>query len=67
MGTVTQGSGADLYVGGLPSPREVGLLAMHESDWRRAGVSAYDEAGWTNDTDYASLAAARLRVADWRT
>ena len=38
-----------------PSPRAVGLLAMHEGDWRGAGLSAYDEAGWTNDTDYCEL------------
>ena len=25
---------------------------MHEGDWRRAGLSAYDEAGWTSDADY---------------
>jgi TolB-like protein len=34
-----------------PRPSEVGLLAMHEGDWRRAGLSAYDEAGWTNDSE----------------
>ena len=33
-----------------PGPPEVGLLAMHEGDWRRAGLSAYDEAGWTYDS-----------------
>jgi len=38
-----------------PSPREVGPLAMHEGDWRRAGLSAYDEAGWTSDSDYCEL------------
>jgi hypothetical protein len=24
---------------------------MYEGDWRRAGLAAYDEAGWTNDDD----------------
>jgi hypothetical protein len=47
---------ARALVAGMPqSPREVGLLAMHEGDWRRAGLSAYDEAGWTSDSDYCEL------------
>ena len=47
---------ARAVVAGMPpSPREVGLLAMHEGDWRRAGLSAYDEAGWTSDSDYCEL------------
>jgi TolB-like protein/DNA-binding winged helix-turn-helix (wHTH) protein len=47
---------ARAVVGGMPpSPREVGLLAMHEGDWQRAGLSAYDEAGWTSDKDYCEL------------
>ena len=31
------------------SAAAVGLLSMHEGDWRRAGLSAYDEAGWAID------------------
>jgi TolB-like protein/DNA-binding winged helix-turn-helix (wHTH) protein/Tfp pilus assembly protein PilF len=47
---------ARAVVAGMPpSPREVGLLAMHEGDWRRAGLSAYDEAGWTSDSEYCEL------------
>jgi TolB-like protein/DNA-binding winged helix-turn-helix (wHTH) protein len=38
-----------------PSPRAVGLLAMHEGDWRHAGLWAYDEAGWTSDSDFCEL------------
>jgi TolB-like protein/DNA-binding winged helix-turn-helix (wHTH) protein/Tfp pilus assembly protein PilF len=40
---------------GTPTPqsaRTTGLLLMHEGDWRRAGLAAYDKAGWTSDDDY---------------
>jgi TolB-like protein/DNA-binding winged helix-turn-helix (wHTH) protein len=40
---------------GTPTPqnaRTTGLLSMHEGDWRRAGLAAYDKAGWTSDDDY---------------
>lgn len=47
---------ARAVVAGMPrSPSEVGLRAMHEGDWRRAGLSAYDEAGWTSDSDFCEL------------
>jgi hypothetical protein len=47
---------ARAVVAGMPpSPREVGLLAMHEGDWQRAGLSAYDEAGWTSGSDGCEL------------
>ena len=47
---------ARAVVAGMPqSARAVGLLAMHEGDWRRAGLSAYDEAGWTSDDDYCEI------------
>ncbi len=43
---------ARAVVAGMPqSAHAVGLLAMHEGDWRRAGLSAYDETGWTSDSD----------------
>jgi tetratricopeptide (TPR) repeat protein len=45
----------DVVAGMPPSPRELGLLAMHEGDWQRAGLSAYDEAGWTSDSAYCEL------------
>ncbi len=44
-----------LVAGTAPSPREVGLQAMYEGDWRRAGLSAYDETGWSSDSDYCEL------------
>jgi TolB-like protein/DNA-binding winged helix-turn-helix (wHTH) protein len=44
-----------LVAGMPPDPREVGPLAMHEGDWRRAGLSAYDETVWTSDGDYCEL------------
>ena len=34
------------------SERTTAMLLMHEGDWRRAGLAAYDEAGWTSDDDY---------------
>jgi Tfp pilus assembly protein PilF len=37
------------------SARAVGLLAMHEGDWRRAGLSAYDEEGWTRDDAFCEF------------
>ena len=47
---------ARAVVAGMPpSARAVGLLAMHGGDWRRAGLSAYDEEGWTSDSDYCEI------------
>jgi TolB-like protein/DNA-binding winged helix-turn-helix (wHTH) protein/Tfp pilus assembly protein PilF len=47
---------ARAVVAGMPpSARAAGLLAMHEGDWRRAGLSAYDEEGWTRDDDVCEL------------
>jgi TolB-like protein/DNA-binding winged helix-turn-helix (wHTH) protein len=47
---------ARAVVAGMPpSARAVGLLAMHDGDWRRAGLSTYDEEGWTRDDDYCDL------------
>jgi TolB-like protein/Tfp pilus assembly protein PilF len=37
------------------SARAVGLLSMHDGDWRRAGLSAFDEEGWTRDSDYCEI------------
>ena len=34
-----------------PSARAAGLLSMHDGDWRRAGLSAYDEEGWTRGNE----------------
>jgi tetratricopeptide (TPR) repeat protein len=47
---------ARAVVAGTPqSPRAAGLLSMYEGDWRRAGLSAYDEEGWTRDSDECEL------------
>jgi TolB-like protein/DNA-binding winged helix-turn-helix (wHTH) protein len=47
---------ARAVVAGMPpSARAAGLLALQEGDWRRAGLSAYDESGWTSDSDYCEL------------
>lgn len=47
---------ARAVVAGMPrSARAVGQLAMHEGDWRRAGLSAYDEEGWTRDDDHCEI------------
>ena len=44
-----------VVAGTPPGARAVGLLSMHEGDWRRAGLSAYNEAGWTSDRDYCEI------------
>jgi len=47
---------ARAVVAGMPqSARAVGLLSMHDGDWRRAGLAAYDEEGWTRDEDVCEL------------
>ena len=47
---------ARAVVAGMPqSPRAIGLMAMHDGDWRRAGLSAFDEGGWTRDTDVCEI------------
>jgi TolB-like protein len=47
---------ARAVVAGMPrSARAVGLLAKYEGDWRRAGLAAYDEEGWTRDDDHCEF------------
>jgi TolB-like protein len=47
---------ARAVVAGTPqSARATGLLSMHDGDWRRAGLSAYDEGGWTRDDDHCEI------------
>jgi TolB-like protein/DNA-binding winged helix-turn-helix (wHTH) protein/Tfp pilus assembly protein PilF len=47
---------ARAVVAGVPqSARALGLLSMHDGDWRRAGLLAYDEEGWTRDDDYCAM------------
>ncbi len=41
---------ARAVVADLPqNARAAGLLSMYDGDWRRAGLSAYDEESWTHD------------------
>jgi hypothetical protein len=42
----------DVAAGTPQSARTSGPLWMHEGDWRRAGLAAYDTTGWTSDDDY---------------
>jgi len=49
LGDVT--AARDVAAGTLQNARTASLLLMYEGDWRRAGLAAYDEAGWTNDDD----------------
>jgi TolB-like protein/DNA-binding winged helix-turn-helix (wHTH) protein len=44
-----------VVAGTAQSARATGLLSMYDGDWRRAGLSAYDEEGWTRDSDYCEL------------
>jgi tetratricopeptide (TPR) repeat protein len=44
-----------VVAGTTQSARALGLLSMYDGDWRRAGLSAYDEEGWTRDTDECEL------------
>jgi TolB-like protein/DNA-binding winged helix-turn-helix (wHTH) protein/Tfp pilus assembly protein PilF len=47
---------ARAVVAGIPqSARAVGLLSMYDGDWRRAGLAAYDEEGWTRDDDHCEF------------
>src|ERR1035441_6588847 len=50
LGDVT--AARDVAASTPQNARTAGLLLTHEGDWRRAGLAAYDEAGWTNDNDY---------------
>ena len=47
------------------SARATALLSMHEGDWRRAGLAAYDEAGWTSDDDYCENWLAPEAIRDY--
>jgi TolB-like protein/DNA-binding winged helix-turn-helix (wHTH) protein len=39
-----------VVAGKSQQPSASGLLAMHAGDWRRAGLTAYDEAVWATDS-----------------
>jgi TolB-like protein/DNA-binding winged helix-turn-helix (wHTH) protein len=49
--------------------RTMGLFALRDGDWRRAGLAAYDEASWTTDDDYCKnmLASEAIRDYAWKT
>jgi TolB-like protein/DNA-binding winged helix-turn-helix (wHTH) protein/Tfp pilus assembly protein PilF len=55
----------DVAAGTPQSPRTTGLLAMHEGDWRRAGLAAYDEASWTSDEDTCKNLLASAAIRDY--
>ena len=69
LGDVT--AARDVAAGTLPNVRTAGLLSMYEGDWRRAGLAAYDEAGWTKRRRLLPKLAgkrsnSRLCNEDWR-
>jgi TolB-like protein/DNA-binding winged helix-turn-helix (wHTH) protein len=55
----------DVAAGTLQNVRTVELLSMHEGDWRRAGLAAYDEAAWTHDDDYCKNMLAGEAIRDY--
>jgi TolB-like protein/Tfp pilus assembly protein PilF len=55
----------DVAAGTPQSPRTTGLLSMHEGDWRRAGLAAYDEASWTIDDDICKNLLASAAIRDY--
>ncbi len=63
LGDVT--AARDMAAGTLPNVRTAGLLSMYEGDWRRAGLAAYDEAGWTKDDDYCQNWLASEAIRDY--
>ena len=59
------GAAGDVAAGTPQSPRTTGLLSMHEGDWRRAGLDAYDEASWTSDDDTCKNLLASAAIRDY--
>ncbi len=55
----------DVAAGMPPNPRTAELLLMHEGDWRGAGLAAYDEAGWTKDSDFCQNWLASEAIRDY--
>jgi len=55
----------DVAAGTPQGARTTGLLSMHEGDWRRAGLAAYDEAGWTSDDDTCKNLLASAAIRDY--
>jgi hypothetical protein len=63
LGDVT--AARDVAAGTLQNPRLAGLLSMHEGDWQRAGLAAYDESGWTSDDDVCQNFLASEAIRDY--
>jgi len=59
------GAARDVAAGTPQSPRTTGLLSVHEGDWRRAGLAAYDEASWTRDDDTCKNLLASAAIRDY--
>jgi TolB-like protein/DNA-binding winged helix-turn-helix (wHTH) protein len=55
----------DVAAGTPQSARTTGLLSMHEGDWRRAGLAAYDETSWTSDDDTCKNKLASAAIRDY--
>jgi tetratricopeptide (TPR) repeat protein len=55
----------DVAAGTPQSAPTAGLLSMYEGDWRRAGLSAYDEASWTDDDDLCKHLLASNAIRDY--
>ncbi len=55
----------DVAAGAPQSARTTGLLSLHDGDWRRAGLAAYDEAAWTNDDDFCKNLLASAAIRDY--
>jgi hypothetical protein len=55
----------DVAAGTPQNVRTTELLLMREGSWRRAGLAAYDEAGWTRDGDYCQNWLAGEAIRDY--
>jgi TolB-like protein/DNA-binding winged helix-turn-helix (wHTH) protein len=63
LGEVT--AAREVAAGASQNVRTTELLLMHEGDWRRAGLAVYDEAGWTDDSDYCQNWLAGEAIRDY--
>jgi TolB-like protein/DNA-binding winged helix-turn-helix (wHTH) protein len=55
----------DVAAGTPQGARTTGLLSMHEGNWRRAGLAAYDETSWTSDEDTCKNLLASAAIRDY--
>ena len=63
LGDVT--AARDVTAGTPQDARTAGLFFMHDGDWRRAGVAAFDETAWTSDDDYCQNWLAGEAIRDY--